>query len=173
MKLLLGVLLISAVRIHAKDIHVGKDAPTIHHAIKAAQPGDKIHLEPKVYRDYAGFYGKRGEPGKPITLDGHGATLEGSDPLDATTWSEVSPGLFKNDNLLPQLSDAVIGRWFFLMNGKMNLLGRTSKGRSDPWKKPAELQPGEWTFVKAKGADQEKLIKELVPPPYQPQFAKP
>ena len=66
----------------ARDIHVGKDAPTIAYAIKAAQPGDSIHLEPKIYRDYAGFYGKKGEPGKPITLDGHGATLEGSDPLD-------------------------------------------------------------------------------------------
>ena len=76
----------------ARDIHVGKDAPTIHHAIKVAVAGDTIHLEPKVYRDYAGFYLKKGEPGKPITLDGHGATLEGSDPIDPAKWREVSPG---------------------------------------------------------------------------------
>jgi len=132
----------------ARDIHVGKEAPTIHAAIKAAQPGDTIHLEPKVYRDYAGFYLKKGEPGKPITLDGHGATLEGCDPIDPAKWREISPGLFANDDLLPGLSDAAIGRWFFLFDGKMQLMGRTSKGRSASLKKPQELQAGEWTFVK-------------------------
>ena len=148
MKLLPGVLLIFVVRTHAADIHVGKDVPTIHHAIKVAVAGDTIHLEPKVYRDYAGFYGKKGEPGKPITLDGHGATLEGSDPIDPAKWREVSPGLFANDDLLQGLSDAAIGRWFFLFDGKMQLMGRTSKGRSAALKKPEELQTGEWTFVK-------------------------
>ena len=132
----------------AHDIHVGKEAPTIHAAIKMAVAGDTIHLEPKVYRDYAGFYMKKGEPGKPITLDGHGATLEGSDPIDPAKWREVSPGLFANDDLLPGLSDAAIGRWFFLFDGKMQLMGRTSKGRSAALKKPEELQSGEWTFVK-------------------------
>lgn len=148
MKLHLCVLLIFVVRTHAADIHVGKDVPTIHHAIKMAAAGDTIHLEPKVYRDYAGFYGKKGEPGKPVTLDGHGATLEGSDPIDSAKWREVSPGLFANDDLLPGLSDAAIGRWFFLFNGRMQLMGRTSKGRSAALKKPEELQAGEWTFVK-------------------------
>lgn len=136
---------------NARDLRVGvdPDLPTIHHAIKLAAPGDTIHLEAgKVYRDYAGFYGKKGEPGKPITLDGHGATLEGSDPLDPAQWREVSPGLFAADELLPNLSDAVIGRWFFLFDGKMQLMGRTSKGRSEPLKKPEDLLPGEWTFVK-------------------------
>jgi hypothetical protein len=59
-----------------RDIHVGTDTKTIAGAIKKAQPGDTIHLQPIVYHDYAGFYAKQGEPGKPITLDGHGATLE-------------------------------------------------------------------------------------------------
>jgi hypothetical protein len=136
---------------HARDLRVGidPDVPTIHHAIKLAAPGDTIHLEAgKVYRDYVGFYGKKGEPGKPITLDGHGAILEGSDPLDPAQWREVSPGLFAADDLLPNLSDAVIARWFFLFDGKMRLMGRTSKGRSEPLKEPKDLQPGEWTFVK-------------------------
>jgi hypothetical protein len=137
-----------ALPLAARDIHVGKDAPTIHNAIKIAVAGDTIHLEPKVYRDYAGFYGKKGEPGNPVTLDGHGATLEGSDPVDPAKWREVSPGLFANDDLLPDLSDAVIGRWFFLFDGKMQHMGRTSKGRQAPLKTPNELQAGEWTFVR-------------------------
>lgn len=157
--LLLCLVHISTMRTCAADIHVGKDAPTIHAAIKAAQPGDTIHLEPKVYRDYAGFYGKKGEAGKPIKLDGHGATLEGSDPLDPTQWKEISPGLFAADNLLPRLDDAIIGRWFFLINGKMNLMGRTSKGKSAALKKPEELQPGEWTFVKGPPRPDAKLLQ--------------
>lgn len=142
------LVLLPHVPLAARDIHVGRDVKTIHEAIKAAQPGDTIHLEPKVYRDYAGFYAKKGEPGKPITLDGHGATLEGSDPIEPAKWREVSPGLFANDELLPRLDDAMIGRWFFLFDGKMQLMGRTSKGASAPLKKPEDLQAGEWTFVK-------------------------
>jgi len=146
----IGAVAVFSSTAHARDLRVGIDpeVPTIAHAIKLAAPGDTIHLEPKVYRDYAGFYGKKGEPGKPITLDGHGATLEGADPLDPVQWREVSPGLFTADSLLPRLDDAVIGRWFFLFDGKMQLMGRTSKGRSEALKSPAELQPGEWTFVK-------------------------
>lgn len=140
--------LISASTLMAADIRVGKDVPSIAHAIKAAQPGDTIHLEPKVYRDYAGFYGKKGEPGKPITLDGHGATMEGSDPIDPGQWKEVSPGLFTADNLLPRLDDAMIGRWFFIIGNQMRLMNRTSKGRSAPLKKPEDLQANEWTFIK-------------------------
>ena len=132
----------------ARDIRVGTDVKTIAEAIKTAQPGDTIHLEPKIYRDYAGFFGKKGLPGRPVTLDGHGATLEGSEPLDPAQWRAVAPGLFAADNLLPKLDDAIIQRWFFLIDGRLNRMGRTSKGRTVPLKKPAELQPGEWTFEK-------------------------
>lgn len=135
----------------ARNLRVGIDReyPTIQHAIKAAKPGDTIHLEPKVYRDYAGFYGKKGAPGRPITLDGHGAILEGSDPLKPEQWKEISPGLFAAEELLPRLDAAIISRWFFLFDGKIQLMGRTSKGRHAPFKKPAELLPGEWTFVQS------------------------
>jgi hypothetical protein len=133
----------------ARDLRVGSaEVPTIHHAIKFALPGDTIHLEPKVYFDYAGFYGKQGRPGEPITLDGHGATLDGSEPIASAKWREVSPGLFANDDLLPRLDDAITGRWFFLFDGKMQLMGRTSKGKSAAYKQPEELQPKEWTFIK-------------------------
>jgi hypothetical protein len=150
LRLIRGVityLLLSALPVTARDIYVGKDVPSIAHAIKAAEPGDTIHLEPKVYRDYAGFYGKKGAPGKPITLDGHGATLEGSDPLDPAQWQEVSPGLYSNANVLPRLDEGILARWFFLWNGRMQHMGRTSKGTQTPFKQPDELKPGEWTFV--------------------------
>lgn len=142
-----------------RDLHVdpveGNDAGdglqkpvrTIGRAIRLAQPGDTIHLRPMEYRDQATFQDKSGAPGRPITLDGHGATLNGCDPLDAKAWTEVSPGLYRHDNLLP-LTDAIIGRWFFLQNGKPNRMERCSKGPSQPLKAPEALRPGEWTFVK-------------------------
>ncbi|MGZ0172075.1 MAG: hypothetical protein ACKVHE_21245 [Planctomycetales bacterium] len=120
---------------------------SIRRAIRIAKPGDTIHLKPVVYHEYAGFYGKRGEPGKPITLDGHGATLEGSDAIDPATWTEVSPGLFKNDELMPTMNLAILWRWFFLMDGNINRMGRVLKGKREPFQKPEELKPGDWTFV--------------------------
>ncbi|QDT92565.1 hypothetical protein [Gimesia algae] len=151
------VLLASSTAV-ARDIHVdpdnGNDASTagplksIRQAIRIAEPGDTIHLLPIVYHEYAGFYGKQGTPEKPITLDGHGATLEGSDPIDLTRWQEVKPDLYRCENLMPTLNDAILQRWFFLWNGKMVHMGRTAKGPSKDFKKPEDLQPGEWTFVK-------------------------
>lgn len=142
------------------DAADGVTAPvrTIRRALRLAKPGDTVHLQPKVYRDYAGFYNLSGEPGRPITLDGHGATLEGSDPLDPQGWVEVEPGLFRHDELIPQFNAAMLGRWFFLFDGKMQLMGRTSKGASEPLKTPESLEPGEWTFVAKPADDPNRLL---------------
>ncbi len=158
----------------ARDLYVdpstGDDASstgpfkTISVAIRRAQPGDTVHLKPIVYRDYAGFYGIQGEPGKPITLDGHGATLEGSEPLNPAQWEEIQPGLFRSSNLRSHMDNAILGRWFFLWNGKMNHMGRTSKGPTAPLKKPEALQPNEWTFVedvKKKEPDSKKIYGDF------------
>ncbi|MBI5687800.1 MAG: HEAT repeat domain-containing protein [Verrucomicrobia bacterium] len=119
---------------------------TIARAIAAAGPGDSIHLTPGRYRESAAFHNKSGEPGRPIKLEGHGATLDGAEPLKPTDWEMVSPGLYRNRNLLP-VNPANLGRWFFVFDGKMNHMGRTSKGPSKPLKKAEELAPGEWTYV--------------------------
>tara|TARA_B110000438_G_scaffold102370_1_gene101295 strand:- start:1554 stop:3089 length:1536 start_codon:yes stop_codon:yes gene_type:complete len=131
------------------DSNDGSTSPlkSIRQAIRIAKAGDTIHLKPVVYHQYAGFYGKRGEPGNPITLDGHGAVLEGSEAIQPASWTEVAPGLFKNDQLMPTLNLAILWRWFFLFDGKINRMGRVLKGKSEPFLKPAELKPGEWTFV--------------------------
>lgn len=135
--------------VSGRDQHNGQSQPlqTIAAAIRLAKPGDTIHLRPVTYRDWAAFFDKSGETGRPITLDGHGATLDGCDPLDPMGWVEVEAGLFRHDDLLP-LTDAIIDRWFFLWEGQLNRMRRCSKGPSEPLKLPAELQAGEWTFVK-------------------------
>lgn len=129
-----------------RDIRVGADVKTIAEAIKLAQPGDTIHLAPGRYRESATFHDKSGEPGRPITLDGHGATLDGGEPLKPADWEMVSPGLYRNRKLLA-LNSSILGRWFFVFDGKMNHMGRIRKGPSAPLKKVEELQAGEWTCV--------------------------
>lgn len=147
-----------------RDLHVdpangndsadGISAPvkTIARGIRLAQPGDTVHLTPGTYFESADLSGKHGEPGKPITLDGHGAVLEGSEPVRAHDWEALGDGLFRKVKLLPRMDPAILGRWFFLWNGKMNHMGRTAKGPSAPLKKSAELQPGEWTYVQDEDA---------------------
>src|SRR5437867_2250604 len=97
----------------------GADGPvkTIARGIKLAGPGDTVHLAPVTFKEPAVFHNREGELGRPITLDGHGATLDGSEPLNPADWREAAPGLFRNDNLL-RLDDAAIQRWFFLFDGR-------------------------------------------------------
>lgn len=154
-----GIALILVGSAYAGDLYVdptaGDDAndgglnpvKSLAQAIRLAAPGDTIHLQPVEYRDWAAFYAKSGSPQKPITLDGHGAVLNGCDPISPDGWQVVSPGLFRHDDLLP-LTDAIIDRWFFLWDGTLNRMNRCSKGPSQPLKTPESLAPGEWTFVK-------------------------
>src|SRR4051812_48326707 len=132
----------------ARELHVDPAAPddkgdglavpvkTIAHAIRLAQAGDTIHLTPGTYHESAEFGRKAGEEGRPIVLDGHGAILDGSESVLKQDWEQVSPGLYRKVRLLPKVEDFMIQRWFMLWDGKMNHMGRTSKGHRDPLKKP-------------------------------------
>ncbi|MEC5125834.1 DUF1565 domain-containing protein, partial [Verrucomicrobiales bacterium BCK34] len=132
------------------DGNDGRSAPvkTIARAMKLAQPGDTIHLTPGTYYESANFTNKHGLPGKPITLDGHGAVLDGSEPVTSAEWTEVSPDLYRRQRIYKTTDDAIVSRWFLLRDGKMQRMNRCSKGPSEDLKKPEDLQPGEWTFVR-------------------------
>ncbi len=147
----------------APDLHVdptagddsnnGRSAPvkTIARAMKLAQPGDTIHLTPETYYESADFTNKHGLPGKPITLDGHGAVLDGSEPVTSAEWKMVAPDLYRRQKIYKTTDDAIVARWFLLWDGKMQRMNRCSKGPSEPLKIPEDLQPGEWTFVREDG----------------------
>ncbi len=131
---------------------VASPVKTIARAIRLAQPGDTIHLTPGVYYESADLTNKHGLPGQPITLDGHGAVLDGSEPVTSKDWEQVSPGLYRRQLLYKRTDDAIVRRWFLLWDGKMQRMQRCSKGPSEPLKVVADLQPGEWTFVKSEDA---------------------
>jgi hypothetical protein len=134
--------------VSGNDSNNGVTAPvkSIARAVKLAEPGDTVHLTPARYKESAVFTNKLGELERPITLDGHGAVLDGAESLQIADWQLVEPGLYRNDHLLP-MNPAILMRWFFIFNGEMSHMGRTSKGPSLPLKKPEELVPGEWTYV--------------------------
>ena len=132
-------------------------------AVELAGPGDCIHLTPSAlpYRQSVTFVNKQGEPGRPLVLDGHGATLYGSEPLKTNEWPMIAPGLYRYDRrvhearsepgpasigryysvrdsrtngytTLDELPRSTLQRWYFIFDGKMNLMGRSSKMQSQP-----------------------------------------
>ncbi len=120
---------------------------TIAKAIKTAEAGDTIHLAEALYHESADFSLKHGEMGRPITLDGHGAVLDGSEPVTSKEWESLGEGLYRRQHVIKRIDDAILVRWFMLWDGKMNHMGRTSKGTKAPFKKVADLQKDEWTYV--------------------------
>jgi len=129
---------------------------TLEKAVSLLKPGDTLHLanNSTPYRETLLLKDTSGEPGRPIVIDGHGATITGTGPLRVEDWTEEGPGLFANDKLLPQLQEsddaARVQRIFFLFNGSMQRMGRSSKGNQSrrTLKAPGDLLPGEWTFDK-------------------------
>ena len=141
------------------DANDGRAKPvkTIALAIRLAQPGDTIHLAPGTYFESADLSNKHGLPDKPITLDGHGAVLDGSEPVTGKEWESLGHDLYRKVKLMPRMDDAIRIRWFFVWDGKMNRMGLCSKGPSLPLKKPDELKANEWTYVQGEDAFYIKL----------------
>lgn len=126
---------------------------TIARGVKLAQPGDTVHLAKldQPYRESIVFHNRHGEPDRPIVVDGHGATIEGCEPVVVADWEQVAPGRYRKVKLL-RMDDAVLGRYFMRFAGQMQHMGRTSKGPSAALKQPEQLAPGEWTYVKDEDA---------------------
>jgi len=139
---------------------IGRPFKTIARAVRLAEAGDTIHLAPTTYYESIDLTLKHGEMGRPITVDGHGAVIEGSEPVSKAEWEQVSAGLYRKQHLIPRIDDAIIQRWFMLWNGKMNHMGRTSKGIRAPFKKPEDLQADEWTYVAAEDSFYVKLAPD-------------
>jgi hypothetical protein len=87
---------------------------SITQALRAAAAGDTVHLNPTgvLYRQMANFYDlKGGAEGKPLILDGHGATLSGAEPCTADGWTAAPDGVFTRRDLRSSV--------FLLVDGQM------------------------------------------------------
>jgi len=136
---------------------------SIARGLQLAGPGDTVHLVPRrePYRESVVIKNRRGEPGRPLVIDGHGAALTGCDPLRPEDWQDLGGGLYRSDVLYGRLNgdDTVIDRMFFVVDGRMQRMGRISKGSKAGFREPAALRPGEWTFV----ADTKSFYIRLTP----------
>lgn len=141
------------------DKNDGRSAPllNISTAVKRAKPGDTIHLAEGTYFTSIDLSNKHGEHGKPITIDGHGAILDGSEPVKNEAWEMIGPHLYRHVKLFPNTNEAIVARFFLLWDGEMKHMGRCSKGPSNELKEPTELKPGEWTYVEDEDAFYLKL----------------
>ena len=121
--------------------------------VSLLNPGDTLHLavtdEP--YRETLTLgddFG--GVPGKPITIDGHGATITGSDPLRWDSWNSAGDGLYKSTKFIDELEEftdeSKLGRVFLVFDGVVQHMDRSMKGKKAQLKAPGALKPGEWTF---------------------------
>ncbi len=125
---------------------------TLARAVSSLKPGDTLHLTRNrtPYHESLILADVSGNPMQPITIDGHGATITGCDPLDSDWVKTDTAGLYKSDKLLGQLDefgdDAKLQRVFFLFDGVQQRMGRSSKGKKAAFKSPADLQAGEWTY---------------------------
>ncbi len=107
-------------------------------AVSRAKPGDTIHLLPEgaVYRQMIMLAGKTN-----LTIEGHGVTLTGADPLPADGWEIVAPGLHRRP--LPRTR---FDRHLLIRNGKANRMGR-SPSVNAAFPAPEALRDGEFAWI--------------------------
>jgi hypothetical protein len=117
-----------------------KDAPlaTLQMAVSLAGPGDTIHLTPNnsLFRQAVTFVGKHD-----VTLDGHGATLDGSDPLPTEGWEDRGNGLRRL-----KIRSTAMNRHLLAFDGRVNRMGRAT-GKSPAFPQPEELRDGQFAVV--------------------------
>lgn len=135
---------------------------SIRRATGTVKAGDEIKLIPKTkpYLENVVFYNQSGAADKPIVFDGQMAVLRGSCPLSAEKWRSAGEGRFKVKLNLPE---TVLVRFFLVINGKINRMNRTLKGKSAPLKSPDELQDGEWTYLPSEQALYVRLPDDSAP----------
>jgi hypothetical protein len=130
------------VDLQGRDSNPGTEAAplaTIQLAVKQARPGDVIHLGPPgaVFRQSVTFTGATN-----LTLDGHGSTLDGSDPLPTDGWETVGEGLRRL-----RIRRTQWDRHLLTFDGRTEHMGRTQSNTTKPFLKPEELHDGQFGVV--------------------------
>jgi hypothetical protein len=112
---------------------------TVQAAVNTAAPGDVIHLGPPgaLFRQQVTFANKTN-----LTLDGHGATLDGSDVLPDDGWETISAGLRRR-----RVKRTTYDRHLLTFDGRTEHMHRTQSGNSRPFPAPEQLTDDQFAFV--------------------------
>lgn len=153
----------------ATGLSKDKAVRTLAKGVSLLRPGDTLHLAVTKlpYRETLRLgddFG--GVQGKPITIEGHGATITGCDPLRLEGWAETdTPGLYKSVKFLSELEEftdeSKLMRVYFMFDGVMQMMGRSSKGKKPAFPAPTALKAGEWTYVAGEKAFYIKVAGKL------------
>ncbi|MCC7495656.1 MAG: DUF1565 domain-containing protein [Fimbriimonadaceae bacterium] len=118
----------------------GAPLATFRRAVEVARPGDWIELQPGHYRQQFVLFDRCGEPGQPIGIDGHGAVIDGCDPLPAAAVQPAGAGRWTV--AVATMPEAVVVDGAFWRQGRLP----THRGKPESLPAPADLQPGQWTW---------------------------
>ncbi len=122
---------------------------TIKQGVSALKPGDKLILAANAvpYAENLALKDRSGQEGKPIEIDGGGATLSGETRIPAEKWRADGAGLYSAEHPLKPFD---LKRFYMIIDGKMNRMGRNSKGGgSADLKTTGALAAFEWTWAEA------------------------
>jgi len=113
-------------------------------AIDLSRPSDRIIAANTgtVYDGSIAFTAKSGEKGKPIIFDGSFAVFRGTRPIDFSGYTHQGNGLYSKETDLSRLQN----RYFIVFGGRMENMGRCSKGNRAPWKKKEQLGDYEFSY---------------------------
>jgi hypothetical protein len=143
---------------HANTLAGNGPFKTIAKAIRKISPGDTLIIQNSgvPYTENIRINNLKCTKNNPIIIDGQMSTLRGSKPLKIEEWKNVGPSLYRKHIVL---KENILARYFMVMDGNINRMGRILKGKSAPLKKISNLLPGEWTYVKSEKALYVKLPK--------------
>ncbi|HUT91461.1 MAG TPA: hypothetical protein VMY37_18325 [Thermoguttaceae bacterium] len=113
---------------------------TAQRAVNVATSGDTIHLLPEsaLYRQMIALRGKSG-----ITIDGHGVTLTGADPLPSEGWEPLGDRLHRR-----RVKTVRVGRrprHLLIVGGRAERMGRSPTVRPD-FPDPNKLGEGQFSW---------------------------
>lgn len=123
--------------------------PALEEVLSQLEPGDTLRFEPAgaVVRDEIQLKDVRGTAEAPIVIDGSGCTFIGTESVKATEWEAAGGGLYKSAAVAARLrlSPNLLQRMFLVFDGRVERMGRVSKGPQPPLPPPENLKPGQWT----------------------------
>ncbi|MEN6627420.1 MAG: right-handed parallel beta-helix repeat-containing protein [Candidatus Sumerlaeia bacterium] len=139
--------------VNGSDAHDGRSREkaflTIKQGVSVLEPGDRLVLtaNEEPYHENLAMKDRAGEASRPIEIDGRGATLSGETRIPADQWRAEGAGLYSAEHPLKPFD---LKRFYMIIDGKMNRMGRNSKGGgSADFKNVADLADYEWTWAEA------------------------